>query len=282
MKVFVLGNCQVTGLKKSLSALLPDAEVSGCFPFGRGDLDQVAEKIRGMDYIFTQKLPDNIITALGISSDSVRSRVYTIPNIAFPGYHPDCVYLPGINAANSSLPTDYNSAIAVAGFLRGRTPEETLTLYNTYIYAISGYFNSFSMACRNLEAHFKACEFDLSEHLKRWVAKGPFMHTINHPRINVLLDIANMAVKRAGLSPVDVPDGAVKDDLAHFTRWPIYPELARRLGLEGSTMLYLNPDPSRPAVMTLLEYVQNCFKIFPTLDREKMLIPEVRAILQHI
>ena len=60
------------------------------------------------------------------------------------------------------------------------------------------------------------------------------MHIVNHPKIEVLAQLAQLGAKQAGLSGALAPPEGVPDRLARCQTWPVYPELARRLGVPGS------------------------------------------------
>src|SRR5215470_15972573 len=66
-------------------------------------------------------------------------------------------------------------------------------------------------------------------------AGGCFCYSVNHPKIGVLDSFAETLVRRAGLEPVSAARRrAPMDPLAALGNWPVYPEIARHLGIDGS------------------------------------------------
>jgi hypothetical protein len=81
------------------------------------------------------------------------------------------------------------------------------------------------------------CRLDLTAALEGWHRRGPFMHTINHPRIIACAGIAHLAAARLGLvDPAGPPPELPFDPLAADTIWPVYPEIAEELDVPGSLL----------------------------------------------
>lgn len=279
MKVVILGNCQAASYRRLFQAMLPGAAVQSFNP-ATAAMPDLALAVREADMVFAQRFRPALEEALCTQNGVTRDSFHTLPSVVFMGYHPDCIYLPNIRAAGTGLPSDYQSAIAVAGFLSGRSPRDTLLLYNSYICAAAGYHDRFLQASATLEAHFVSLGFpDLAEHISGWAAGGPFMHTINHPRIDVLGDIAFAVARKAGLSVQTAP--RTSDALAKATRWPVYPPIAARLGIAGSLRL-VRHQPPNPIDMDWLDYLRLCHSIYRGLSQANLRTPDVENILRLI
>ena len=61
------------------------------------------------------------------------------------------------------------------------------------------------------------------------------MYAHNHPRITVVRDIARAVLARAGIE-AEYGDALPADNLANGPVYPVYPEIAERLGVEGSLL----------------------------------------------
>lgn len=73
----------------------------------------------------------------------------------------------------------------------------------------------------------------MRENFVRWSRSGPFMHSVNHPKITVQLDIARMLLSRTGLQIME--SGIIPhDNLTNGPVFPLYPEIGARLGVAGS------------------------------------------------
>jgi hypothetical protein len=105
-----------------------------------------------------------------------------------------------------------------------------MRLHNSLVYAHLGYFDRFAGDYEHLKRRLRVAGFALSGAVRG--APPVFMHTVNHPRIEVLFALARQAVRLVGLTP----RGAVPpdDELARGYIWPVYPEIARRLGVDGN------------------------------------------------
>lgn len=91
------------------------------------------------------------------------------------------------------------------------------------------------------------CRLDLAAALDDWHRRGPFMHTINHPRIVACAGIAHAAAARLGLvDPAGPPPEPPFDPLASDTIWPVYPEIAEELGVPGSLLFKRISRPIEP------------------------------------
>ena len=107
-------------------------------------------------------------------------------------------------------------------------------LFNAYIFALLGYFDEYERARQFVIGKAKEVGYELEPHIVEWRKRGVFMHIVNHPKIEVLAQLAQLGAKQAGLSGALAPPEGVPDRLARCQTWPVYPELARRLGVPGS------------------------------------------------
>lgn len=67
-----------------------------------------------------------------------------------------------------------------------------------------------------------------------------FMHTFNHPTDIALESLAKALASRLGFAPESVSLHGL-DPLSESTRWPVCPEIARRIGVEGS-LVFKHPE----------------------------------------
>jgi hypothetical protein len=232
MRIGVLGNCQSRGFAESLRRMHPDAEllvvpITALTP--GDDFDASAGELAACDILFAQQLRLPEWGALRTEAIVPRARRHiAIPEITFTGLHPDSLYLKDAAGRDIHGPIGpYHSALAVAGFLEGLSPERTLRLFNAHSYARLGYFTDHAAETKRLAARLEPLGFDLAEALRD--APAVFMHTANHPKIEVLFSLARQALRVAGLP--FVPAGMPHDELATMPVWAVYPEIARRLGV---------------------------------------------------
>ncbi len=241
LRVAFLGNCQAAGVVPSLRALLPGASVNGWNVNNDPSVRrEVAERVFGYDVIIAHEREGDELFDPSSLSERCTTLVYMKP-IIFGGFHPD-IAIVRYRGQLLSGPLDlYHSAIIAAAYSLGLDHARVCALFNSLSYAKLGYFNAFDGAkAVFLEEHLKA-GYDLDAHFAAWLRHGPFMYLINHPRVDVLSTMATLAAARAGLVDNNTPaPTGITDDLAQGVRWPIYPEIAKRIGVAGGTKFHLD------------------------------------------
>lgn len=245
--IAVIGNCQAKGVAEAVRILVPGARVR-LIPMStlgkrRQGLDTFAATLGDCDHVFSQPFPTGFFSEGG--SEALRERLPRMrlfPSIVFTAFHPDAVYVGDlasvaqVKLVPSPLGT-YHSAITLFGFLRGLPRERIVGLFREEVFSRLGYLDAWDLAAADLIASSRAIGFDLSDDLLRWSRSGLFMHNINHPRLNVLGDIAARLLREAGLAPRPVavetyaPDALLDDPI-----WPVYPPVAMLYGVPGSTV----------------------------------------------
>jgi hypothetical protein len=205
--------------------------------------------------------------------------------ISFTGYHPDCVYLITQDKTQYASPLGpYNSAIVAAAFSRRLSITDTIGLFCEANFHKLGYFDEFAKAKTFLKAEFSRSELDLETMLLGTSLRGAFMYTINHPKGWFLANIARALGQRAGIFTfARGSDPLLFDILSYNAIWPVYPEIAGRVGFEGN---YLFKKPGMPDFTTgtvvylgLHEFVQDSFDRYSKYPDEVFALPVVtRAV----
>jgi hypothetical protein len=277
LKIAILFNCQHTGLANAMRALRPDLQIQSFELF-------LYRSPEGKQQLLAQLERFNTVLGPGLgpdwgalSTESLRARGYKyflLPGIAFSGYHPDTVYVFATPTNHFRAATGpYHSRIAIAGFLAGLSVEETVGLFNRLVFSRLGYLDAFQQSRLFLINQFKNIGVDLAPYIDAWAAKGCFMHTINHPKIRVLCDLAVIACQLIGLAiPGDrAPLEMVADNLALYPEMPVYPEIAYHLGIKGHTMFRAVDVGHVFQFFPLESYLRSCFKFYETGPRNEML-----------
>lgn len=235
MKIGVLGNCQAQGVAQCLRLFAPKVEVvARSVSLADGDkaeiINDIAAEMAACDLALIQTLEEvqprlTLLFETALTQSGSRARRW--PPIIFRGFHPDCVYVMRDGRAMDGIVGPYHSALLCAAWAEGLPMERAARLFNVFAYAALGYFGAFDEAAALLEPRARRHGFDLSAFLNAPAA--PFMHTVNHPRVEILQSVAVQALDLAGIarSPTaPLPD----DELAQGPIWPAYPELAQRGG----------------------------------------------------
>jgi hypothetical protein len=232
-----LGNCQTGGLVAALKGLLPDAIVHGWFLATVADREETEEELTKYDVIVANVWDEDERNPLSRTRIQERCRkvIYMYP-IIFTGFHPDVIWVHHCGNNLEGPLENLHSAIIAAAYSLGLDQCRAAKLFNSVIYSRLGYFDTFDLAKTIFLQQHSDEGYDLSRYFDYWLQAGVFMYTPNHPRVDVLGTMATLAAARAGLIDADtrVPDG-LPDDLAETIQWPLYPEIARRIGIRGGT-----------------------------------------------
>lgn len=235
MKIGVLGNCQAHGVAQCLRLFAPDLEVTArSVSLADGDntevIESIAAEMAACDLALIQTLEAVQPRLTGLFETALEQsgpRARRWPPIIFRGFHPDCVYVMRGGRAMDGIVGPYHSALLCAAWAEGLPPDRAAKLFNAFTYAALNYVGAFDEAAALLDGQARGHGFDLSVFLDAPAA--PFMHTINHPRIEILQAVAAQALDLAGIAraaATPLPD----DELAQGPVWPAYPELAQRGG----------------------------------------------------
>lgn len=283
MRIAVLGHCQVHGYAFALRHLLPDAQVVA-YELGvtrkEEKLPALAEALDGFDHVFTQPADAGFGP---VATDALRPRLrnmHRLPFTVFAGYHPDIAYLSLKGQVWGSPVGAYHSALIAAAFSLGVPQADVPTLFNRLVFQALGHFEAFAVARDQLLQHYAECGLEMSAAVARWHARGPFMHTVNHPRAFVLADLMAATAARAGLLPADAtPQEPSYDGLAADTIWPVYPELAAALGVPGSLLFKQHNRPVQPlgnsTLLNLREFVALSYEFYGRTPAEAFLEGDV-------
>ncbi|HUB65016.1 MAG TPA: WcbI family polysaccharide biosynthesis putative acetyltransferase [Methylocella sp.] len=276
MKIAILFNCQHLGLGNAMRALRPDLIVQSyelhSFHSAEGQQKLLAQ-LEGFDVIIAPGLGADWGS---VSTESLRSKSFkfhTLLGIGFAGYHPDTVYVETPAGHLQAATGPYHSRIAIAAFLAGLSVEETADLFNKLVYSRLGYLDAFQQARLFLINQFKTIGIDLTRYIDAWAAEGCFMHSLNHPKMRVLCDLAVMACELAG---IEVPDDRthlemLPDHLSQHVQMPVYPEIASHLGIKGHRMFKTTQDCRNYQFFPLNTYIASCFKFYEAGSRNHLL-----------
>ncbi len=160
-----------------------------------------------------------------------QARVRPLPTIDTLGFHPDCAYVYVQGKAVDSPIGAYHSVLVLWGFLQGLSVQATRDLFNAQVYRHVGFFDLHAAGINHLVNKGRQCSMPVHRWLAAWQESGVWMHTINHPKPQVLADVALHCLAALGIAGVAEARDVVDDELARSPCWPVYPEVAQALGL---------------------------------------------------
>ena len=228
-RLVVLGNCQAYAMAQCLRAILPHAEIAAAsWPDMKSGahLEKLREMLDGVDAVLAQPLGLEVLSREDLLREGPRCVLF--PTVLFTGFHPDAVRSP--DKRLRPLVGGWHSALIMAAWRMGLPAARTEALFNAYVYGVLGYFDEHAKASAFLLRLAARIDWDLSSELDSW--PRPFVHDPEHPVIEVMMSLARRTCLKLGLEP-DAGAAAPQDPFLRFGEWPIYPEIARRLGLNG-------------------------------------------------
>ena len=275
----VISNCQSFGLANSIEAQAKTIECTACdvHEFRRA-IAENPEHFRAYDFALI--LPEAFD---GIDRDATGLPPYRlVPAFQFPAYHPDSVYVFADGAFVEGVIGSYQSMIALAAYKEGLAAEQAATFFDARIYQAAGYFSQYDPYRTWLVEHFAAHDIDIAPIFLRRTRGAALMHTVNHPAIAVLFDLARailVQMERPIFADVTPPS----DNLAGIS-WPIYPEVGERLGLPGN---YLFKPAYRHKPLDLIGFLGRSLEHFAPWHRSQLsvipnLVQPLRRIRRHM
>jgi hypothetical protein len=268
MKIHVIGTCQAIPLAQCLALMNPSIAVERYVT--RGD---PAVVVADGDVVFRQR---NRRTAW--TSHERRDGEILYPRLSFNALHPDVVVLAAPHGPVLP-PLGYHSSLVLYGWHRGLSAADTARLFCEPVFERVGFFDCWDAARTVQLDEARRVDFALEALLARWERRGRFMHTPNHPALFVMADIARELMQRAGLrAAVDAPEHFVNDPMLDKAVWPIYPEIASRLGLEGTYAFKPAQPPGSTGYALLLgldEFIDRSFAAYAHMDHDSLRSPRL-------
>lgn len=236
-KIFILGNCQTLPFAEYLKGIFPSDEITRSLfseRMGEEKLTQLISNISIADIVIGNSSARKFIDKENLST----SKFISIPNFHFSAFHPD--YIAVRNADNKHL--NANSAICAWAFKKGLHPEDVKSLFTKNTFNALGYLNRWSSSVKFLKDSFEGTHINFSSFYLSIKRKQNFMHTVNHPKIDVIELLAkNIAMEIEFDSSVFKKEYPNKDYLAGII-WPVYPYVSDELSLNGSYTWVINGE----------------------------------------
>ena len=271
----VISNCQTFGLADCLTALSADIDVEAYDIYAFRD--RIAEdRDYFRRYDFALVLPE-AREIEGFWADALPANI-DVPAFVFGGYHPDCCYVFADGAVLDGLIGPYNSMIALAAYKEGLDAEAASRFFTEWMYKALGYDHHWHPYRDHMIAQYSASGLDVAPLFRRLGRGHCFMHTNDHPKIELFYAIAQLVLESRGkrvLTGAPLPT----DRLAGM-QWPVYPEIGECLGVPGA-YLFRPSGAMRP--LALRDYLDAALVNFGRWDKSQLrVIPAVQRRLQTI
>ncbi|PIK74873.1 hypothetical protein CS379_00280 [Methylobacterium frigidaeris] len=248
--------------------------------------EDVREHIKQFDVVITQiSESDAEMPYLRASSlNAPMLRAIYLPTFAFSGLHPDMTYIFDHGKIVHGAHSEMHSIIGAACFLARISEARAAKLFNKYIFSELGYFAEYEVSYRFMMETYASAGYDVDGLVERLIAEsGAFMHTINHPSIAIISELTTQALKKAGVVPQDAPVPiGVHDALQEHFVGPVFPPLARTIGLAGSTTYLKSVHSGEDRTVGLEEYLNRSYEIYRSLNREVIAQGRIREAFDTI
>ena len=229
MKVAIIGNCQGDNLRSCLEAMVPGSQVSFTSP---GQL--LPATAEDAEVVCIQTGSRHLLAEEQEFAHLASRHIVAWPTFYFPAFHPDLAYVELPKGVAQSPLGDYQSSIVFHAWSQGLNAEETQALFCEAVYNHLGFYNFWEASKQAMLKDMESTGLDLEGALEGWVAQGCFAHSANHPKLFVTSTVARAMLKQLGITPrTDRPEDFVRDALRDSIIWPVYPEVAERLGIQG-------------------------------------------------
>jgi Polysaccharide biosynthesis enzyme WcbI len=289
-RLAVVGNCQSYGIAYAMKVLAPSAQIDHYSVVHKtlANIERLAKTLQSYDRVFLQNFPAGIVKG-GDYEDLLQrlTKVTRMPSLLFAAFQPDMVYL--LDATRGHKPLHgplrpYHSALAVFAFRVGLSLQEANALFNDNVFATVGYYDIWNDSARELIEESKSYfGFDFSSDLMNWSRRGVFMYSIVHPKPYVLATVARRLLEttRILIENENFDDYAI-DDLARSEIFPVYPEIAARLGVNGGYLFKRGNFHISDGVgefLTLPKFLAGSYAVYKRARPEQIANPRIDAWL---
>ena len=259
-----IGNCQIEGMIQCAAGALGLVPVYMTYKRFLTDGHALVGPNTKTDLVFAQGAEQaTMVRDIARNANRPDLPIIQAPKLFFRGFHPDMVTPTKRAGKCPQLPLGTaNSAILLSAWQHGLSADDARSLFRGDVYDALGYYDAYAEARELLVEACRQSRLDVTPMIGEWLKAGAFFHVPLHPKIRVLNDIAFALLRNAGLHDGHTP-AAPEDLLAPNISWPVYPEIAERLGLTGDYEFRPDrrgPAGRNPAAFSLDEFIDRTFE----------------------
>lgn len=245
------------GITAALRVLFPEHTISP-LPYSAISGQEFAAAVEGVDII----LRSGPASFLDDCSVGAQTRQILFPELYFNAFHPDQVYawMPDGSLVEGAT-GPYNSAIALWSWQRGLSATQTEQLFTPEIFQALGYHDRWALSIERLKHDFTEFpHLDYRDFIEPLNRSGCFMHTVNHPKVSAIAQMARLLARQIdpSINGEGVPlESVLVDTLFNASfAWAVYPSVANSLGLRSSFLWKLEDH----SVIGLREFLRVSFE----------------------
>lgn len=265
-RIALVGNCQSSAVASILRRvkdirveIVVDINLMGSEAYQHAHW-AVAHTDR-VDFCFSQQMSDSFGE---ISSDKLKrkygGRFKSFTNLYFTGFHPDIIYLGARGVRIQSAMGDYNSRVALLGYVHEMDVGETVSLFNSEVYNKLGFYDQFRESRKELLTRDALNDVRFAEEFFCISENSLPLYSVNHPTVHVLAPLAERIVAETGANRPKLEPDFVINPLIEGSIWPIYPEISSHLALKYKGGMSFIPGMSEQrSPMDLRDFVAETF-----------------------
>ena len=247
------------GLTSALSLLLPAAKFDP-IPYV-GVNETVLDEQLAVSEAWLLSGPEGLQSATLGRVNKPNLRVIRFPDLYFNAFHPDQVYAWMRDGSTVDCATGpYNSAIALWAWQHGLNAQQTISLFTPEVFGALGYHDRWQVSIDRLRHDFVPFpHLDYRDFIIPLQRAGNFMHTVNHPKVAAMAQMARLLAKQidptVDTESIPVENMMVDGLFMASVSWSVYPSVANALGIKGAFMWKLEDH----SVIGLEEFLQRSF-----------------------
>ena len=247
------------GLTSALSILFPE-HVFVPIPYVGVDVSVLHEQL-AIAKVWLFSGPEQQQDLILNEQSNTSLKVIRFPELYFNAFHPDQVYAMPDRSLVEGAAGPYNSAVVLWAWQHKLTASQAISLMRPEIFQALGYHDRWQVSVDRLRNDFLSYPlFDYRDFIIPLQRAGCFMHTVNHPRVSAMVQMARVLGKQIDSCVITdnvYVEGMVLDGLfmASFSS-SVYPSIANSLGIKGA-FLWKREDHS---VIRLEQFVTESFQ----------------------
>lgn len=258
----IISNAQTLGLANSMRLLGNDIRIDHADVWTlRANLDKFSETIPTYDRVVIHPQIEH-----GFCDFSAAKKLSRIPSIQFDAYHPDICFVTARRQLLNGPIGAYQSMIILAAFQLGLSVGTTRSLFRRDIFERCGFFSRWEGERKRLLESFAVHGLDISVPFRAWSRRESFMYGIDHSKARPIHDIAHLFLQQCGIK-TNQTDIVPADTVMVGACFPVYPEVAETLGVEGS---YMFKPHKEYKLLSLETFIEQSFAAYAKYSLEEI------------
>lgn len=276
----LISNCQTHGLASALQMVNPDFCVT---PIDHWTAVGDPERTRraALEGGYTRVLVSPEIEDAGVDLTGAPN-LTRIPRVVFTAFHPDCVYALSEGEQVKGPLDAYHSMMLIAAHRRGLSVDDAQRLFNGAFFERAGYMDYWVPQRDRLVADYARFGLDISAGIRRWGRTSSFMHTVDHPKMICLYDIARAIFRSMGVPDIGSEDLMPPDNLSNGVSFAVYPEIGEMLGVPGGYRFKRFNEYRHIGLEQLIAESYSAYDRLPDIQPDPGSMPAFNRVLEAI